>query len=78
MQPLVESMKAWIYLRTHPIWIMTTTIADGTIIHISSNTSGILWSMPMLGFTNAGNIIVQNCSINGSLILTGPVITVGV
>ncbi|CAF4659189.1 unnamed protein product [Rotaria sp. Silwood1] len=60
------------------IWIMPITIAGGTIIHVSSNTSGIHWSMPMLGLTNAGNIIVQSCSVNSSLILTGPAINVGV
>ena len=59
------------------IWIKPITTAGGTIIHVSSATSGLGWCMPMLGFTNTGYVGVQ--SWNGSSVsITGPLAVVNV
>lgn len=56
------------------IWVNPTTTAVGTIIHVSSTTASIPWSMPMLGFTSAGNVGVQGCTASAAISLTGPVV----
>ena len=73
-----------VYLGTdgHPysfsIWIKPTMINAGTIIHVSSGTSTIPWSMPVLGFTSAGNVGVQGCSTTSNTVsLIGPVLSSG-
>ncbi|CAF1383449.1 unnamed protein product [Adineta ricciae] len=60
------------------IWIRPTSVAGGTIVHVSPTSGTITWSMPMLGFTNAGNIGVQSCSSSGVVSLIGPLISTGV
>lgn len=59
-------------------WIKPTMTTNGTIIHVSSGTSGVSWSMPMLGFTSAGKVGVQACTTSGAVSITGPVVTIGV
>jgi len=59
------------------IWIKPTVITNGTIIHVSSLTTGLGWCFPMLGFTSGGAIGVQGW--NGSSVsLTGPIATANV
>jgi hypothetical protein len=60
------------------IWINPTVITNGTIIHVSTLTTGQgSWCMPMLGFTNTGLIGVQGRS--GSIVfMTGPAASVNV
>ncbi|UJR12646.1 hypothetical protein I4U23_016820 [Adineta vaga] len=60
------------------IWIRPASVAGGTIVHVSPTSGTVTWSMPMLGFTSAGNIGVQSCSSSGVVSLTGPVISTGV
>ena len=58
------------------IWINPMTTTGGTIIHVSSATTNIPWSMPMLGFTSAGNVGAQGCSASAAISLTGPVVPI--
>ena len=60
------------------IWIRPNTVAGGTIAHLSRTLAGAPWSMPILGFTNAGNIAAQVCATNSSVSLTGTTLSVGV
>jgi hypothetical protein len=59
------------------IWIKPSVTNSGTIIHVSSSTTGLGWCVPMLGFTSGGAIGVQG--YNGSSVsLTGPIVTANV
>ncbi|CAF4046768.1 unnamed protein product, partial [Rotaria magnacalcarata] len=59
------------------IWIKPNTVAGGTIFHVSSGTTGLGWCIPMLGFTNSGNVGAQGW--NGSFVsITGPVVATNV
>ena len=60
------------------IWIQPSSVVGGTIAHLSRTLAGAPWSIPMLGFTNAGNIAVQVCGANSSVSLAGPTVSVGV
>ncbi|CAF4839025.1 unnamed protein product, partial [Rotaria socialis] len=60
------------------IWIKPTTVAGGTIFHVSSGTTGLSgWCIPVLGFTSSGNVGVQSWNHN-SVSITGPVVTTNV
>ena len=85
LSPSYVQATGLVYLGTdgHPysfsIWVNPTTINGGTIIHVSSGTASIPWSMPVLGFTSAGNVGVQGCSTTSNTVsVTGPIITPGV
>ena len=56
------------------IWIKPTIVTEGTLIHVSQNTTGFGWCIPMLGFTNTSQIGVQSWNLS-SVGLIGPVIT---
>ena len=59
------------------IWIKPITTTGGTIIHVSGQTNGLGWCIPMLGFTNTGYVGVQSWN-NGPVSITGPFVTANV
>jgi hypothetical protein len=84
VSPSYVQATGLVYLGTdeHPysfsIWVKPTMINGGTIIHVSSGTSTIPWSMPVLGLTSAGNVGVQGCSTTSNTVsLIGPVLSPG-
>ncbi|CAF4960359.1 unnamed protein product, partial [Rotaria socialis] len=56
------------------IWIKPNIVAGGTILHVSSGTTGVGWCIPMLGFTSSGNVGVQGWN-HSAVSITGPVVT---
>ena len=58
------------------IWVNPTSLAGGTIMHLSSRTDGAqtsAWCLPIMGLTSLGKIAIN--SWNGSNVpITGPVI----
>lgn len=66
-------LNGWSY--SLAIWIKPTSLAGGTIMHLSSRTDGAqtsAWCLPMMGLTASGQIAIN--SWNGSNVpLTGPV-----
>ncbi|CAF1321312.1 unnamed protein product [Rotaria magnacalcarata] len=59
------------------IWIKPNTVVGGTILHVSSETTGLGWCISMLGFTSSGNVGVQGWNYS-SVSITGPVVTTNV
>jgi len=58
------------------IWVKPSTVAGGTIIHVSAGTNGASgWCIPVLGFTSAGYVGVQSWN-GGPVSITGPAINV--
>jgi len=59
------------------IWIKPTSLAGGTIMHLSSRVDGAqtnAWCLPIMGLTSSGQIAIN--SWNGSNVpLTGPTVT---
>jgi hypothetical protein len=58
------------------IWINPTSLAGGTIMHLSSRTDGAQtngWCLPIMGLTSSGQIAVNSWN-NSNVPLTGPLI----
>ncbi|UJR28915.1 hypothetical protein I4U23_010133 [Adineta vaga] len=55
------------------VWIKPSINTRGTIIHVSSQTNGLGWCMPMMGFTNTSSINVQSYNLT-CISITGPTI----
>ncbi len=56
------------------IWIRPTTVAGGTIMHLSSRMDGAqtnAWCLPIMGFTSSGQIAINSWN-NGNVAITGP------
>ncbi len=56
------------------IWINPTSIAGGTIMHLSSRTDGAqtnAWCLPIMGLTSSGQIAINSWN-GGNVPLTGP------
>ena len=59
------------------LWIKPTVVNQGTIIHLSQNSTGLGWCFPLVGFTSSSAIHAQYW--NGSSInRPGPTITANV
>jgi len=64
--------SGWPY--TVAIWIRPTTVAGGTIMHLSSRTDGAqtnAWCLPIMGLTSSGQIAINSWN-SGNVALTGP------
>lgn len=44
------------------LWIRPNTVTGGTLVHVSPTSGVVTWSLPLLGFTSAGELAVQSCS----------------
>ena len=56
------------------IWIYPTSLAGGTIMHLSSRTDGAqtgAWCLPIMGLTTTGQIAINSWT-SGNVPLTGP------
>lgn len=71
-------LNSWPY--SVSIWIKPTSLAGGTIMHLSSRVDGAqpnAWCLPIMGLTSSGQIAIN--SWNGSNVpLTGPLVTANV
>lgn len=59
------------------IWINPTSLAGGTIMHLSSRTDGAqtsAWCLPIMGLTSTGHIAADSWS-GGNVALTGPTVS---
>jgi hypothetical protein len=58
------------------IWIYPTSLAGGTIMHLSTRTDGAqtnAWCLPIMGLSSSGQIAVNSWNGN-NIALTGPVL----
>lgn len=65
-------INGWPY--TVAIWIRPTSVAGGTIMHLSSRTDGAqtsAWCLPIMGLTSAGLIAINSWN-NANVPLNGP------
>jgi hypothetical protein len=61
------------------LWFNTTTLnGGGTIVHISSTTTGTGWCLRFIGLTASGNVEIQIHNNTGNVVLTGPVMPTGI
>jgi hypothetical protein len=70
--------NAWPY--SVAIWINPTSLAGGTIMHLSSRTDGAQtngWCLPIMGLTSSGQIAIVSWSGN-DVPVTGPVVPLNV
>lgn len=59
------------------VWIRPTSLAGGTIMHLSSRTDGAQpngWCLPIMGLTSSGQIAINSWN-GGNVPLTGPTAT---
>ncbi|CAM4770536.1 unnamed protein product [Rotaria magnacalcarata] len=64
-------LNAWPY--SVAIWIKPTSVAGGTIMHLSSRTDGAQtngWCLPIMGLTSAGRIAINSWN-GGNMPITG-------
>lgn len=69
-------INSWPY--TVAIWIKPTSLAGGTIMHLSSRTDGAqtsAWCLPIMGLTTAGQIAINSWN-NSNVPITGPTMVV--
>ncbi|CAF0805088.1 unnamed protein product [Adineta steineri] len=65
-------INGWPY--SFAVWIKPTSLAGGTIIHLSSRTDGAQiggWCLPMMGLTSSGQIAIDSWN-SSNVPLTGP------
>jgi hypothetical protein len=65
-------INSWSY--SVAIWIKPTSLAGGTIMHLSSRTDGAqtnAWCLPIMGLTSSGQIAINSWN-NSNVPLTGP------
>ena len=58
------------------IWIYPTSLAGGTIMHLSSRTDGAqtnAWCLPIMGLTSSGQIAINSWN-GGNIPVTGPTV----
>lgn len=58
------------------IWIYPTSLAGGTIMHLSSRTDGAQpggWCLPIMGLTSSGQIAINSWN-NSNVPVTGPTV----
>ncbi len=58
------------------IWIYPTSLAGGTIMHLSSRTDGAPsggWCLPIMGLTSSGHIAIDSWN-NSNVPITGPAV----
>jgi len=60
---------------TFALWINPSqSPAQGILIQLSTDRTDVLWTIPMLGFTNTGYITSQLCSTTDMITVSGPLI----
>lgn len=61
------------------MWLrpIISVTSNGTILHVSSGSTGLDWCIPTLGLSATGRIIGQGYSSNGIVEVFGPTLTVG-
>ena len=61
------------------LWFKTSSLSGGgTIVHISSASTGVGWCLRFMGLTTNGNIDVQIYNGVTNVVYTGPVMPVGI
>jgi hypothetical protein len=59
------------------MWLRPLSLNGGTILHVSSTTTGLGWCMPFIGLSSSGQIILNGFDGSSLYQITGPVLTVG-
>jgi len=52
------------------LWIQPVSLA-GVLVHVSSNSSGLGWCLPFIGFATNGSIVAQILNSNGVISVLG-------
>jgi hypothetical protein len=61
------------------LWFRTTALnGGGTIVHISATSTGTGWCLRFIGLTTNGSITIQIYNGASNIVLTGPVMLIGI